>query len=87
VDLFNLIHEHEIRELRQRLDRLQHEGDAAGRDLMREVAEQTLELRLRLGALVRVLIARGLITAEEYAASVALALKEGGKPASPDDRG
>ena len=81
MDLFDLIHEREIRELRQRLDRLQYEGDAASRDVVRDVAQQTLELRLRLGALVRVLIAKGLITAEEYAALVAQALAEAEKPA------
>jgi len=78
MDLFDLFQERDLREIRERLDRLQQEGDPR---LARELAEATLELRLRLGALVRLLIAKGLITAEEYAAQVTQARAEEGKTA------
>ena len=68
MDLINILQELDLREVRERLDHLQRENDPR---LIRELAEATLELRLRLGSLVRLLIVKGVITAEEYAAQIA----------------
>jgi hypothetical protein len=42
----------------------------------RELAERVLELHLRLGMLVRLLIAKGMIGAEEYASLIAASRPE-----------
>lgn len=76
MDLFDLLQERDLRELRQRLERLQEQSDPR---LAREVADLALELRLRQGALVRLLIAKGLISAEEYASQIAQARADQGK--------
>jgi hypothetical protein len=71
--LWNLSQEHQIEELRGRLDRVRLEHDLAGGNLrkVKEVAEDNLELKVRLGLLVRLLISKGVITAQEYAALIA----------------
>lgn len=48
---------------------MRNERDLANWDIrkFREVADELLELELRHGLLVRLLIGKGLITAEEYA--------------------
>ena len=53
---------------RERLER-----DLAGSDLakVKQLAEENLELKLRLGLLLRLLISKGVINAHEYAAMVA----------------
>jgi hypothetical protein len=77
MDLFDLIwnvsQERQIDELRGRLDRVRLEHDLADWDLRRakELAEENLELKLRLGLLVRLLISKGVITAQEYASLIA----------------
>jgi hypothetical protein len=76
--LWDLLQEQDLRDVRERLDRLQRESDPR---LARELAEVALELRVRLAALVRLLIAKGLITAEEYAAQLAEARSGEGKSA------
>lgn len=74
--LWDLLQEQNLAEITERMDRLQHE-DAPG--AVRELAEVSLELRLRQSALIRLLIARGLFTAEEYAAQLAKLRAEEGK--------
>jgi hypothetical protein len=71
--LWNVDQEHQLKELRQHLDRRRLEHDLAGNSLgkMKELGEENLELKLRLGLLVRLLIAKGLITAQEYAELIA----------------
>jgi len=71
--LWNLDQEHQLKDLRGRLDRVRLEHDLAGSELQKvaALAEENLALKLRLGLLVRLLIAKGLITAQEYAALVA----------------
>jgi hypothetical protein len=70
--LWNLSQEHQLEELRGRLDQMRLERDLAGGDRkMKELAEENLELKLRLGLLVRLLIAKGVITAQEYAELIA----------------
>jgi hypothetical protein len=71
--LWNLDQEHQLGELRGRLDRVRLEHDLAGSDFqkVKQLADENLELKLRLGLLVRLLITKGLITAQEYAQLVA----------------
>jgi hypothetical protein len=65
----------DIHEVRDKVERLQIERDLANWDIrkIREVADELLELELRHGLLVRLLIRKGLITAEEYAELIAAA--------------
>jgi len=64
--------ERQLEELRGRLDQVRLEHDLAGGDRkMKELADENLELKLRLGLLVRLLISKGVITAQEYAALIA----------------
>jgi hypothetical protein len=70
--LWNLSQEHQLEDLRGRLDRACLEHDLAGGDRkVKELAEENLELKLRLGLLVRLLITKGVITAPEFAALIA----------------
>jgi len=68
----DILQEREIGELRQKLDRLQLEHDTAGWQ-GRTTVEENLELKLRLSLLVRLLIAKGVFTAEEFAGLLAAA--------------
>ena len=64
--------ERQLEELRGRLDQVRLEHDLAGGDRkMKELADENLELKLRLGLLVRLLISKDAITAQEYAALIA----------------
>ena len=67
--LWNISQERQLEELRVRVDRVRLEHDRAGEELrkMKDLAEENLELKLRLGLLVRLLITKGVITAQEYA--------------------
>jgi hypothetical protein len=76
MGLWDLLQEYDLREIRDRLDRLHEENDPR---LAGELVEATLDLRLRLAALFRLLIAKGVVTAEEYAAQLNLARAEEGK--------
>jgi hypothetical protein len=70
--LWNVNQEHQLEALRGRLDQLRLEHDLADGDRkVRELAEENLELKLRLGLLVRLLITKGVITSQEYAALIA----------------
>jgi len=71
--IWNASQENRLRELRGQVDRMRTERDLANWDLrkVKELADENLELRLRLGLLVRLLITKGLITAEDYAALIA----------------
>ena len=71
--LWFLDHERRIEELRGSLDRVRREQDLADWDLgkVKEFANEYLQLKLRLGLLVRLLISKGVITAQEYAALIA----------------
>jgi hypothetical protein len=76
MGLWDLLQEYDLREIRDRLDRLHEENDPR---LAGELVEATLDLRLRLAALFRLLIAKGVVTAEECAAQLNLARAEEGK--------
>jgi hypothetical protein len=71
--LWNLTQEHQLQELRGRLDqvRLEHDLSAGDPRKSEKLVEENLELKLRLGLLVRLLISKGVITAQEYAALIA----------------
>ena len=70
--LWNVSQERQISEVRQQFERLQLQRDLDGWDMRRvkELAEENVELKLRLGLLVRLLISKGIISAEEYAALI-----------------
>ncbi len=59
-----------IGEVRDRVDRLQVQRDMEGWD-SQKLAAEVVELRLRLGLLVRLLIKKGVVTAEEFASLLA----------------
>jgi hypothetical protein len=71
--LWNVSQDYQLEELRGHLDRARLEQDLAKWDLpkMKNLAEENLELKLRLGLLVRLLISKGVITASEYAELIA----------------
>jgi hypothetical protein len=71
--LWNLSQEQQIGELRERLDRtrLEHDLSAGDPRKMEKLVEENLELKLRLSLLVRLLISKGVITAQEYAGLIA----------------
>jgi hypothetical protein len=71
--LWNISQERQIDELRVRVDRERLQRDSVGWDLatVKQLAEENLELKLRLGLLLRLLISKGVITAQEYAAMIA----------------
>ena len=71
--------EKEIGEVREQVERMRLERDLAAWDLpkVKELAEENLELKLRLGLLVRLLISKGVIGAEEYASLLAGARPRG----------
>jgi hypothetical protein len=74
MNLFNILHELDIRDLRDELDRLRRSWHpAVNSRTQQELREENLELMLRLGLLVRLLIAKGVFTAEEYAGLLAQA--------------
>jgi hypothetical protein len=71
--LWNLSQERQIDELRKNLEQERTRHDLARWDLpkVQELAAENLELKVRLGLLVRLLIAKNIITAQEYAALIA----------------
>jgi len=68
--LWNASQESRLGEVRQQLDRMQTDGDLANWNV-RDVAAENVELKLRLSLLVRLLVSKGVITAEEYAGLIA----------------
>jgi hypothetical protein len=76
MDIFDLIwnisQTRQISELRSQLDQERLRTDLArGDHTLRDIAAENVELKLRLGLLVRLLIEKGVITAEEYAKLIA----------------
>jgi hypothetical protein len=63
----------DIHDLQDQVERIRHSNDQAQWDRKKflEMAEELLELELRHGLLVRLLIRKGIITAEEYASLIA----------------
>lgn len=62
----------QLHELQDDVATIRRELDRAGWDerQTRELAERVLELHLRLGVLVRLLVVKGIIQAEEYASLI-----------------
>jgi hypothetical protein len=73
--LWNAGQQSQINSIHEHVAHLRIERDLMNWDLrkVRELADENLELKLRLGMLVRLLIAKGVITAEEYAGLINLA--------------
>jgi hypothetical protein len=73
--VWDYVHDRQIADMRDRLDQMQTQKDLARWDApnLKDLAQENLELKLRLGLLVRLLISKGVITAEEYAAQLASA--------------
>jgi hypothetical protein len=69
MNFYDLLLQKDVNELHAQFDRLQLEHDTAHWDLakVKELAAENLELKFRVGLLVRLLIAKGVFTAEEYA--------------------
>ena len=75
MDFYDLLLQKDINELHAQLDRIQLEHDTTRWDLAKakELAAENLELKFRVGLLVRLLITKGVFTAEEYATLMAKA--------------
>jgi hypothetical protein len=75
MDITELLSLLDIRQLQREVAELRERHDSTVWDLPRvkELAEENVELRLRLGLLVKLLIAKGVFTAEEYAGLLATA--------------
>lgn len=71
--LWEISQEQQIHELRGRLDQIWLEHDLSEGDprKLETLVQEILELKLRLGLLVRLLISKGVITAKEYATLIA----------------
>jgi hypothetical protein len=88
---WDLLLQKDVNELHAQLDRWQLEHDQTHWDFakVKQLAQENLDLKLRLGLLVRLLIAKGVFTAEEYAKLVAdaqarkVAIKTASPPATP----
>ena len=63
----------DINEMQEHVERMRNERDLANWDLpkIKAVADELLDLELQHNLLVRLLIKKGAITAEEYASSIA----------------
>ena len=73
MNFYDILLQQDVNEVRRHLDRLELEHDQAHWDFrkVKELAEENMDLKLRLGLLVRLLIAKGVFTAEEYATLIA----------------
>lgn len=73
--VWDYVHDRQIADMRDRLDQMQTQKDLARWDApnLKDLAQENLELKLRLGLLVRLLISKRIITAEEYAGQIASA--------------
>jgi hypothetical protein len=73
MDIYDLLLQKDVNELHAQFDRLQLEYDTTHWDILKvkELAAENLDLKRRLGLLVRLLIAKGVFSAEEYAGLLA----------------
>jgi hypothetical protein len=71
--LWNVSQERQLDELRRRLEEVRSDPGLAGSpDTLLELVNENAELKLRLALLVRLLIAKGVMTAQEYAELIAV---------------
>ena len=86
--IWNASQERQLGELRGRIDQARLEHDLVGGDRkIVELAEENFELKLRPGLLVRLLIKKGIITAEEFAALVSESHQSSGQKSAERDVG
>ena len=73
MSLSDLFRQVEIDQLREEADQIRRRHAAFVPDTshLKELADENLELRLRVALLIRLLIAKGVFTAEEFAALLA----------------
>jgi hypothetical protein len=73
VDIFELLLLKDVKDLRTEFEQARTKQDLAHWDLrkVKELAEENLELKLRLGVLIRLLIAKNVLTAQEDAGMIA----------------
>jgi hypothetical protein len=73
MEVFDFLQQRDINQLREEFDRLRLQHDLAAGDTrqVKELAEENLELKVRLGLLVQLLIGKGVFTAEEFAGLIA----------------
>jgi hypothetical protein len=73
MDFYDLLLQKDVNELYAHLNRLELEHDQTHWDVrkVKDLAAENLDLKFRLGLLVRLLIAKGVFTAEEYAQLIA----------------
>lgn len=69
MSLWDLFQEKDLQDLRERMDRLQLQKDMQSWDAKRinDLAEEVIEARLRIDVLTRLLIAKGIFSAEDFA--------------------
>jgi hypothetical protein len=69
MELLDLLLQKDVDELHKQLNRLELEHDQTVWDLpkVKALAAENLDLKWRLGLLVRLLIAKGVFTGQEYA--------------------
>ena len=75
MDLFDLLwnssQDGELREIDRQLGRVRADHDSVDRDFQ-QLADENFELKRRLALLVRLLIGKGVISADEYASLIAV---------------
>jgi hypothetical protein len=72
----------EIENIQERLDEMRHEREGAGGSQKKQIEtlqEEVHELRVRLAVLMKLLVAKNVLTAEEIAAMIAALEPEGPK--------
>jgi hypothetical protein len=69
--LWNVNQEHQIEDLRGQMNQVSIDHAAKNLGTAKELVAENLELKLRLGLLVRLLIAKGIFTSQEYASLIA----------------
>ena len=79
MDIYDLLHESDLRHLRDRLDTLQS-WDTETHTALKALVDEVAHTRVRVEALGRLLIAKGLVTAEEYAQLIAQVPRKPGEP-------
>ena len=84
--LWNRGQDRRLDEVCAHVERLERAG---GPGTLGDLAKENLELKLRLGLLVRLLISKGVISAEEYAGLIAATRpkRTGGAELAAPDRG
>lgn len=69
MSLWDLFQERDLQELRQRMNRLQSQTESQYSDSkkLKDLTEEVIETRLRVDVMIKLLIAKGVFSAEEFA--------------------